>query len=221
MDLAKILQPLADEIKLQIATDLVCLINDRNLRQAYLDSLKQTFSNLSGAVKRKVDENNESVTTISTQPFSTSSTFSYIKDVVADDDVENLGSKRAKLLIQKSLQSQSQSSSVASNKLAAIKQEPSTSSGPNDNFLSKMKEISSFKGIKPGSSNVMSLQGSSSSSLLKCIICKEQAQEACAARCGHICCQVCWTQWLKVKSACPLCRHPTTIDSITKIKIKS
>lgn len=241
VDLAKIILPLPDDVKLKVASDLVCLITDRNARQAYSDMLKQHFP--SSGQKRKVDSTDEDATAAATQhlPSSSSSSSSsislaYLKDVVAEDDVENVGSKRAKLLIQKSLQSQSKASNDIMSKLAHIKQEGNKSqlttddntasqgsfSNQKDSFLSKLKEISSFQGVKAvGTSNAMNLNANSSSSLLKCIICKEQANNACAARCGHICCQTCWTHWLKVKSACPLCRHPTTIDSITKIRIKS
>ncbi len=55
------------------------------------------------------------------------------------------------------------------------------------------------------------------SSKLNCIICNDIATNPCAAKCGHICCEICWSQWLKSKLACPICKAPTTIDSISRI----
>lgn len=59
-----------------------------------------------------------------------------------------------------------------------------------------------------------------SGKVLSCLICKEKASEPCAGRCGHVCCQVCWTKWLKVKETCPLCRGPVDKNSVTRIIIK-
>ncbi|KAJ1401580.1 hypothetical protein B484DRAFT_317489, partial [Ochromonadaceae sp. CCMP2298] len=39
-----------------------------------------------------------------------------------------------------------------------------------------------------------------------CGACHEAAEAPCAGRCGHVCCQVCWTKWLRVKKSCPICR---------------
>ena len=52
-----------------------------------------------------------------------------------------------------------------------------------------------------------------------CAVCKSVAEEPCAARCGHICCETCWTQWLKRQQTCPCCRAPTTLQQIKKITI--
>ena len=39
-----------------------------------------------------------------------------------------------------------------------------------------------------------------------CPICKEQALDPCAAKCGHICCKECWSRWMAVKQNCPQCK---------------
>ena len=72
------------------------------------------------------------------------------------------------------------------------------------------------------SSNITSSTTNSSilSNKLVCAICKEKATNPCAGRCGHVCCQECWTKWLKVNSSCPLCRAPADRTSVTRIIIK-
>lgn len=72
------------------------------------------------------------------------------------------------------------------------------------------------------SSNITSSTTNSSilSNKLVCAICKEKATNPCAGRCGHVCCQDCWTKWLKVNSSCPLCRAPADRTSVTRIIIK-
>lgn len=52
-----------------------------------------------------------------------------------------------------------------------------------------------------------------------CLVCNSIAAEPCAARCGHICCEPCWSQWLSRKQTCPYCRAPTTMQQIKKITI--
>jgi hypothetical protein len=55
---------------------------------------------------------------------------------------------------------------------------------------------------------------------LACIICKESPpREACASPCGHICCQKCWADWLKVKAECPMCRVRTAPSDIARIRV--
>jgi hypothetical protein len=58
------------------------------------------------------------------------------------------------------------------------------------------------------------------SSKLTCAVCKEKATSPCAGRCGHVCCQECWTKWLKVNASCPLCRAPASSSSVTRLLIK-
>ena len=55
---------------------------------------------------------------------------------------------------------------------------------------------------------------------IKCIICCDVSQQPCAARCGHICCAPCWTQWLRVNQTCPSCRKPASADTISNLVIK-
>jgi hypothetical protein len=52
-----------------------------------------------------------------------------------------------------------------------------------------------------------------------CTVCKNDAAEPCAAKCGHICCESCWSQWLRRSETCPCCRAPTVLQQIKKITI--
>eukprot|EP01038_Epipyxis_sp_PR26KG_P008177 gene8177-11062_t len=54
---------------------------------------------------------------------------------------------------------------------------------------------------------------------LVCIICIEPALHPCAAKCGHVCCRICWMTWLKVNQTCPTCRVTVSMDSLTKIVV--
>lgn len=53
-----------------------------------------------------------------------------------------------------------------------------------------------------------------------CNICNELTDTAYAAKCGHIMCKTCWTQWLRVKESCPVCRAPASYQNIAKIVFK-
>ncbi len=59
-----------------------------------------------------------------------------------------------------------------------------------------------------------------------CPICKDpEAEEPCAAKCGHVCCRSCWAQWLQRqtghKGQCPICKSETSPESIMEIIYKS
>ena len=55
-----------------------------------------------------------------------------------------------------------------------------------------------------------------------CLICKEKnPPDMCASKeCGHLCCKVCWVNWLKMKKSCPVCKVPVSEDSIRGITFK-
>ena len=57
---------------------------------------------------------------------------------------------------------------------------------------------------------------------LMCCICKDIAKIPFAARCGHICCRICWEQMLKSsrECLCPMCRKPTTASELTQLFIR-
>eukprot|EP00026_Physarum_polycephalum_P000577 Phypoly_transcript_00578.p1 GENE.Phypoly_transcript_00578~~Phypoly_transcript_00578.p1 ORF type:complete len:1233 (-),score=182.25 Phypoly_transcript_00578:64-3762(-) len=50
-----------------------------------------------------------------------------------------------------------------------------------------------------------------------CSICHAKATAPFNARCGHICCHACWTQWLQEKLECPVCREKTRPKQLTKL----
>lgn len=59
-----------------------------------------------------------------------------------------------------------------------------------------------------------------STSKISCIVCREVAMNPCAATCGHICCEECWSIWFKTKKSCPICRTEITAKSISKLIVK-
>lgn len=55
---------------------------------------------------------------------------------------------------------------------------------------------------------------------LLCSVCKEVANAPCVNRtCGHICCNVCWFQWLRAHATCPVCRKPATKTTVGKVNV--
>ena len=49
----------------------------------------------------------------------------------------------------------------------------------------------------------------------------ERRVQVCASKeCGHLCCKVCWVNWLKMKKSCPVCKVPVSEDSIRGITFK-
>lgn len=55
-----------------------------------------------------------------------------------------------------------------------------------------------------------------------CNICQQSPPVvALVSSCGHICCQGCWNQWLRVKSICPVCRISLTSSDLAKLRVAS
>jgi hypothetical protein len=112
---------------------------------------------------------------------------------------ESRASKRAKMMQSTATATQAHSSSSSSAKA----------------LLSTVDGISLSRHPQP-------VSNSSTQQLkrLACIICKESPpREACASPCGHICCQQCWREWLRVKAECPMCRLRTTPSDIARIRV--
>ena len=53
-----------------------------------------------------------------------------------------------------------------------------------------------------------------------CGICKTVATEPVVARCGHVCCNSCWSKLLKIKPSCPFCNAAVSADQLRQLKIK-
>jgi hypothetical protein len=59
--------------------------------------------------------------------------------------------------------------------------------------------IYTHKHIYVGLSSLMDASGSRKNvRKYVCLVCKEQATEPCAAKCGHICCENCWKRYAHV-----------------------
>ena len=57
-------------------------------------------------------------------------------------------------------------------------------------------------------------------SMLSCAICTEAVENPYAARCGHICCRLCWEKVLQCGALCPLCRKPTSAVELTLVVVR-
>jgi hypothetical protein len=71
-----------------------------------------------------------------------------------------------------------------------------------------------------GASGAGGVGGVGGGRLLTCGVCKEPAASPCAGRCGHVCCQECWSIWLRKSQTCPMCRAPADTNSVTRVIIR-
>ncbi len=137
-------------------------------------------------------------------------------------------SKRAKQLLSATMSS-STNARGASGASALIKTEGASSATQHDktgsklSFLSKLSSLDNIAltGAVKASNLADNRSNRVGSAHLACTVCKEQpATDPCAARCGHVCCLICWTKWLKVNQSCPQCRQPADSNSVTRILVK-
>ena len=151
-----------------------------------------------------------------------------IGSIMAEQDIGSQGvykpSKRAKMMSASvtvglggggtsSLSSRETSSKNAIILAALTKRKHSSHHGRAFEIISsKPSEISSKENYYEGDESIAELFG--------CIICRESSLRIRgAAKCGHVCCLECWTQWLRKNKTCPLCRLPTNSDDISRIKV--
>jgi hypothetical protein len=143
--------------------------------------------------------------------------------------IRSYASKRAKLLLSASLSAPAApvvgSLVKAESGVRALCTEPRSAqiAAPTQTKPSFLSKLSSLNNIAlTGAVKASNLAGSRTSrpGNFSCTVCKEVATDPCAARCGHVCCQVCWTRWLKVNSSCPLCRKHADVNSVTRIIVK-
>ena len=55
---------------------------------------------------------------------------------------------------------------------------------------------------------------------LSCLICLQVPERPCVSSCGHVCCQQCWYQHLKVMKTCPCCRQEVDESKISKLVLR-
>lgn len=167
-----------------------------------------------------------------------------LKNVVGEEDIGNIGSKRAKLLLNNIQRSQPQPSAYSSSSAAftvpadsaadnALNQSVTNNNNTiiggakpfvpsEDDLMSKLHKISKLQFTRTVPAHHLSHPNSSVMiQQLACIVCKEVATQPCASKCGHICCQNCWLSWLKIQKVCPLCRQPVDVNTITRIVKKA
>lgn len=133
-----------------------------------------------------------------------------------DDNLKStthsLGSKRAKQLLQMANITPTPSKQTTEDHLV--------SNNPNP-LLARLHQISSFEIASTTKPKSSLLSKDVRNERLQCTICREIAQVPCAAKCGHICCEKCWQQWLKVKQICPFCRAPASQSTLARVIVRS
>lgn len=140
----------------------------------------------------------------------------------------NLGSQRAMKILQLTQHQQQQNKSSLSSSARPAPLPNQTSSGKDlfdriRNFSESLKAPAAANpSTSSSSAGQLKEKENSLNSRLLCTICKEVASVPCANKdCGHICCQNCWLEWLKIKAICPMCREPVRKENISKIVIRS
>lgn len=216
----------------------VAMLVDNNLQSAYTALVNQTCNASSIRIKTEVKvENSQSGASSSGLGLKSKqiAATAHCHGQIGNEDVLNHSSKRAKTMLSASqssrgggnsataalLASMSQSSNNAHN--AATSSAGGGSASKRPDFLSQLKSIDSMQLSFPtvGQTKVtLGGRSSVSESRLQCIMCQETATDATAARCGHLGCEVCWKQWLKVNQSCPLCRKPASAGTVTRVIVK-
>lgn len=129
-----------------------------------------------------------------------------------------LPSKRASAMVDAAKENQSNASEpTKKSKLDIFDRVKAKEIAPSSKRMNFFDDLDSSQLLLP---DMTMPRGPVTSSKLLCLICQEKATNPCAGICGHVCCEECWTMWLATKTACPVCREPTTKESISKLIIR-
>lgn len=140
---------------------------------------------------------------------------------VSSEDIENMGSKRAKrMLMLSSARSTGGSTSASSTSIGAPDVSSSQSQSQKPTLLSKLRELGKPESLAVKTMAPQVMLAPQKIAHVKCSICME-ADDPLRAQCGHICCKDCWQKQLKVKAVCPICRTATTTEQLYRIRIAS
>lgn len=224
-------------LRQQALQTLLCLVSDPSIVEAYKTqasqrSLAQNKRPLSAVTSSSTSSSSSSgPSQANTQPtlkisskgmdvsgFGGKASFGGRSSVaVTSEDIENMGSKRAKRMLMLSSArpsggSSSTSSSSASDIPSSQSQKPS--------LLSKLRELGKPESLAVKTMAPQVMLAPQKIAHVKCSICME-ADDPLRAQCGHICCKDCWQKQLKVKAVCPICRTATTTDQLYRIRIAS
>ncbi len=147
---------------------------------------------------------------------------SEVNGQIENVEVLSHSSKRAKTMLSMSQSEHASSGSSTSSALSSLGSLSDRNGGApakRPDFLSELSgsipnvQLSARPGSKVGSGAV------SSSAKMVCGICREVASSPCANRCGHVGCERCWEQWLRVNESCPFCRVPASKQSVTRLVV--
>lgn len=131
-----------------------------------------------------------------------------VEDILTQETTERY-SKRAKLM----LQGTQQRPSASRTDVSQLSQR-SLIASPIRAARSMLDKVSNI------SMTVKSLDENKTSTSLTCSVCSSRAVVPCAGRCGHVCCEHCFSTWLKIKKTCPVCRQPTLPTDVSRIIVK-
>lgn len=224
-------------------------LTNQNLLEVYISSIKQIVSYHLNMLKiqRKQYQNVISTASVEQSTLLSSTTMKRkYEDLIGSEEIsENTGSHRAKRFLQLSQPTSNNNGGNGGKPLLqnqaitdmATQPLPGVASAASStmDLFKKLQNISSLTSIHNGSNlrlsssskplqprdTAQSKPAATENRRLACIICKETANIPCAGKCGHVCCQDCWVEWMKIKSQCPICREPVSKDSIVKIVVKS
>lgn len=139
--------------------------------------------------------------------------------ILGGENVDNLGSKRAKLLLQLGKANPQPGSSTTTRPSHA---EGSAKPTEKVSLLDKLKEFdrsenSLITGSKKFSQQPQQQQNKRITNV-KCSICMEE-DDPLRAQCGHVCCKSCWMKQFKMRSVCPICRTATDTSQLARIRV--
>lgn len=181
----KILGDTPIELKTKIAEDLIIVVENQSLVPLYKSHIERFIQQLK-RTRPSIDYNN--------------------KAMPIEEDIEKLGSERAKRLLKLTMTAKENDDMLMKSKPFKLPFE-------------RLEQVASLE-LVPSRAVVNLASSNIQNSKLNCVICNETAKDPCAARCGHVCCQGCWLKWLPIKPICPVCRRPAATDSITRIVVK-
>jgi hypothetical protein len=140
--------------------------------------------------------------------------------VMGSENIDDAaGSKRAKLILQRSKASSQPPAATAL-------PPPGTAEGDKkgSSLLEKLKEMDRPVGGGPvliGSKRFGTKpQQPVRVAHVKCSVCMEE-EEPLRAQCGHVCCKACWMKQLKIRAMCPICRTATDQSQLARIRVAS
>lgn len=191
-ELLKIIGSLSSELKRKAVSGMAHLIEDDAILEAYFQSAKELFSQMAGG-KRPLLSSSSSNSSQGQQgrmpPRS-------VVNLIGDENIEDMGSKRARQMLQRTIK--------------PVSAPGGNSNGPVRNDRSVLMNLKALE--LPGALSVA--KAKTNPTKRECQLCYDLAG-LYRAICGHLCCKPCWS---KIK-ICPNCRVSFTMDELQRVDI--